>query len=328
MKKKILLVGGAGYVGSITCELLVEKGYDVYVLDNLYQGFKDAVHPEAHFIEGSIENMGFMDNLFSKIKFEGVMDFAGETLIKYSMSDPYKYFKANVEDGLKLLNAMVKHNVFKFIFSSTSAVYGEAREIPMKEEHPKDPANSYGDSKLIFETILKWYYRIHKLKSITFRYFNASGASEKYGEAHNPETHLIPILLQVAIGVRDKIRIFGEDYPTKDGTCIRDFTHVIDIANAHILGLEKIDELQYDVFNLGNGDGYSVREVLNAAKKVTRKDIQYEIVERRPGDAAVMIASAEKAQKILGWKPIYPGIEQIIKTAWEWHIKNPDGYKN
>ena len=325
--KKILLVGGAGYVGSVTCEMLVERGYDVYVLDNLYQGFAEAVNPAATFVRGSMEDSELLARLFKAYDFYGVMDFAGETLIEYSMTDPYRYFKANIEDGLKLLNAMVEHGVTRLIFSSTSAVYGEALEIPMREEHPKDPANSYGDSKLIFETILKWYYRIHGLRSISFRYFNASGASTNCGEAHHPETHLIPVLLEVARGMRERFYVFGGDYDTKDGTCIRDYTHVIDIANAHILGIENIDAIEHDAFNLGNGSGYTVREVLDAALRVTGRGIPFEVTERRAGDAAVMIASSEKARRVLGWEPEYPAIDDIIRTAWEWHQSHPNGYE-
>lgn len=327
MKKKVLLLGGAGYVGSITCESLISRGYNVIVLDNLYQGFKEAVHPEAELIIGTIEDKKLLDSIFVNNEIYCVMDFAGETLIQFSMSDPYRYFKSNIIDGMNILNAMVKHNIKRFIFSSTSAIYGEAEDIPMDENHKKDPSNSYGESKFIFELILKWYYRIHGIKSISFRYFNAAGASEKYGEAHRPETHLIPILLEVAAGKRKLFHIFGNDYPTKDGTCIRDFTHVIDIANAHILGLEKIDKIKFDAFNLGNGDGYSVMEVLNCTKEVTGINIPFKIIDRRPGDAAIMIASSEKAERILSWESNYPRIDQIIETAWRWYQKFPNGYK-
>lgn len=324
----ILLVGGAGFVGSVTCEELVNRGYDVFVLDNLYQGFEEAVHPAATFIRGSLTDEMLLDSIFRKYNIDAVMDFAGETLIEFSMSDPYRYFKANIIDGMKLLNAMIRNNVKRFIFSSTSAVYGEAQEIPMTEEHQKEPANSYGESKYIFERILKWYHKIHGLKSLSFRYFNAAGASLNYGEAHNPETHLIPLVLQVALGKREKILIFGNDYPTKDGTCIRDYTHVVDLAQAHILGMEKIDELKFDSFNLGNGNGYTVKEVLQAARDVTHHPIPFEIVPKRPGDAAIMVASSDKARNILGWEPIYPNIEQIVETAWKWHQKHPDGYNS
>lgn len=324
--ENILLVGGAGFVGSITCEELIKKKYNVIVLDNLYQGFIEAVHPKAIFIKGSIENEELLESIFKKYDIHAVMDFAGETLIEYSMTDPFRYFKANNIDGMKLLNAMVRNNVKKFIFSSTSAVYGEAQEIPMTEEHQKEPANSYGESKFIFERILRWYYNIHGLKSISFRYFNAAGASENYGEAHDPETHLIPLVLQVALGKREKIFVFGNDYPTKDGTCIRDYTHVIDLAQAHILGMEKIDELEFNAFNLGNGNGYTVNEVIQAARSVTNHPVPSEIIQRRAGDAAVMVASSSKAKSILGWKPKFPNIEQIVETAWKWHRKNPNGY--
>lgn len=327
MIKRVLLVGGAGFVGSVTCEELVRKGYDVFVLDNLYQGFEQAVDPGATFLKGTIEDESFLDKVFREHHFDAVMDFAGETLIEFSMTDPFRYFKANDIDGLKLLNAMVKHGVKRFVFSSTSAVYGEAQEIPMQESHRKEPANSYGQSKLIFEEMLRWYYEIHGLKSVSFRYFNAAGASDKYGEAHNPETHLIPLVLQVALGTREKILIFGNDYPTVDGTCVRDYTHVIDIAQAHILGLEKIDELGFEAFNLGNGNGYTVRQVIEAARTITAHPIPSEVVERRAGDAAVMVAGSARAKETLNWLPRYPEIDQIVKTAWEWHRKHPRGYE-
>lgn len=326
MVKRVLLIGGAGFVGSVTCEELVKRGYEVYVLDNLYQGFKDAIHRKATFLEGTIENESFLDEIFKEHSFDAVMDFAGETLIEFSMTDPYRYFKANDIDGLKVLNAMVKNNVKKFIFSSSSAVYGEAQEIPMQETHPTLPANSYGQSKLIFEQMLRWYYLIHGLKSVSFRYFNAAGASENYGEAHHPETHLIPLVLQVAMGKRGKISVFGDDYPTSDGTCVRDYTHVCDIAQAHILGLEKIDEFGFDAFNLGNGNGYSVQRVIDAARDVTGLPIPSEVVSRRAGDAAVMVASSAKAKRSLGWTPQFPRIEQIIESAWKWHSAHLNGY--
>jgi len=322
----VLLVGGAGYVGSITCEELINKGYDVTVLDNLYQGYESAVHPKANFVKGDIKDKKFLFDLFEKNDFEGVMDFAGETLIEFSMTDPFRYFKANIVDGMHLLNAMVKYNVKKFIFSSTSAVYGEAQFLPITEEHPKYPENSYGESKYLFERILRWYYEIHGLKSACFRYFNASGASLKYGESHNPETHLIPLIIQVALGQRKSIDVFGNDYNTSDGTCIRDYTHVIDLAQGHILGYEKIDSICHDQFNLGYGIGYSVLEVINMVNKISKQSIPYNIVNRRPGDAAIMVADSNKVKVALDWKPKYGNLESIIESAWIWHKKNPNGY--
>ncbi|MDX2079446.1 MAG: UDP-glucose 4-epimerase GalE [Terrimicrobiaceae bacterium] len=326
-KKNVLLVGGAGYVGSVTTEQLAERGYHPVVLDNLYQGHRDAIHPEAEFIEGTISDEAFLDRLFSGRQFFGVMDFAGETLVEFSMTDPNRYFQANVVDGLKLLNAMVKHGVERFVFSSTSAIYGEPEEIPMPETHRKDPGNSYGESKLIFEQILKWYHRIHNLRSVCFRYFNAAGASERFGEDHRPETHLIPLVLQVALGQREVINIFGNDYPTKDGTCVRDYTHVFDLAQAHIAGLENADQLGHDAFNLGNGDGYTVNEVIQAARDVSGHPIPARIVPRRAGDVSRMVASSAKARKVLGWDPRYPKIHQMIETAWKWHVAHPTGYE-
>ena len=326
-KKSVLLVGGAGYVGSATTEQLIERGYHAVVLDNLYQGHQDAIHPAAEFIKGSISDEEFLDNLFGSREFFGAMDFAGETLIEFSMTNPNRYFQANVVDGLKLLNAMVKHGVERFVFSSTSAIYGEPQEIPMPETHQKYPGNSYGESKLIFEQILKWYHRIHNIRSVCFRYFNAAGASERFGEDHRPETHLIPLILQVALGQRNEIKIFGDDYPTKDGTCVRDYTHVYDLAQAHIAGLENADSLGHDAFNLGNGDGYTVQEVIQAARDVTGHAIPATIVPRRAGDVSRMVASSEKAKSVLGWNPKFPKIHQILETAWKWHLQNHKGYE-
>lgn len=325
-KKSVLLVGGAGYVGSVTTEQLVARGYHAVVLDNLYQGHRDAIHPEAEFIKGTIADEEFLNRLMADRKFFGVMDFAGETLVEYSMTDPNRYFQANVVDGLKLLNAMVKTGVERFVFSSTSAIYGEPEEIPMTETHRKDPGNSYGESKLIFEQILKWYHRIHNLRSVCFRYFNAAGASERFGEDHRPETHLIPLVLQVALGQREEIKIFGNDYPTSDGTCVRDYTHVYDLAQAHIAGLESADRLGHDNFNLGNGDGYTVEEVIQAARDVTGHAIPAQIVPRRAGDVSCMVASSAKARSTLGWDPKFPKIRQILETAWAWHVAHPNGY--
>jgi len=327
-KKSVLLVGGAGYVGSVTTEQLVERGYHAVVLDNLYQGHRDAIHPEAEFIQGDIADEAFLEKLFSERKFFGAMDFAGETLIEFSMTNPNRYFQANVVDGLKLLNAMVKHGVERFVFSSTSAIYGEPQEIPMPETHQKDPGNSYGESKLMFEQALKWYHRIHNLRSVCFRYFNAAGASDRFGEDHRPETHLIPLVLQVALGQRDDIKIFGDDYPTHDGTCVRDYTHVYDLAQAHIAGLENADVLGHDAFNLGNGDGYTVQEVIQAARDVTGHAIPATIVPRRAGDVSRMVASSAKAKSVLAWNPKYPKMHQILETAWKWHVAHPEGYKS
>jgi len=325
-KKSVLLVGGAGYVGSATTEQLVARGYHAVVLDNLYQGHRNAIHPEADFVEGSIADENFLEELFARIKFFGVMDFAGEPLVEFSMTDPNRYFQANVVDGLKLLNAMVKHGVERFVFSSTSAIYGEPEQIPMSETHRKDPGNSYGESKLIFEQILKWFHRIHNLRSVCFRYFNAAGATEVYGEDHRPETHLIPLVLQVALGQRESVKIFGSDYPTKDGTCVRDYTHILDLAQAHIAGLENADRLGHDAFNLGNGDGYTVQEVIQAARDVTGHPIPTILADRRAGDVSKMVASSDKAKSVLGWNPKHPKIHQILETAWKWHVRNPEGY--
>lgn len=326
MDKNVLVVGGAGYVGSVTTEELVRAGYSPVVLDNFYQGHRDAVAGGTELMAGSVADGECLDRVFATRDFFGVIHFAGETLIEFSMTDPNRYFQANVVAGLTLLNAMVRHRVGRLVFSSTSAVYGEAQEVPMPETHPKNPVNSYGESKLIFEQILKWYHRIHGLRSVSCRYFNAAGASARCGEDHRPETHLIPLVLEVALGKRPSIAIFGDDYPTPDGTCVRDFTHVADLAQAHIRGLEQADQLGCDAFNLGNGTGYSVREVIETARAVTGHPIPATVAPRRAGDAARMVASSAKARETLGWQPRYPGIRDIVGTAWAWHRAHPRGY--
>ena len=324
--KNVLVIGGAGYVGSATTQELVRLGYQPVVLDNFYQGHREAIAPGALLEEGDLGDEGFLDQVFSRREYFGVIDFAGETLVEFSMTDPNRYFQANVVDGLKVLNAMVKHGVKRFVFSSTSAIYGEPEEIPMPETHRKDPGNSYGESKLIFEQILKWYHRIHGLNSVCFRYFNAAGATPEFGEDHRPETHLIPLVLQVALGQREEIKIFGDDYPTPDGTCVRDYTHVLDLAQAHLAGLENADQLGHDAFNLGNGDGYTVQEVIQTAREVTGHAIPARIVGRRAGDVSRMVASSAKAKSVLGWNPQYPKIRQMLETAWAWHVAHPRGY--
>jgi len=323
---KILVTGGAGFVGSIATYELVKSGYEVVVIDNLAQGHRKAVASPAVFIEQDLANEDALDAIFKEHRFDAVMHFAGDTIVGESMTNPRRYFEANLVAPMKLLNVMLKNNVKKIIFSSSSAVYGQAQQIPMTEDHPKLPCNSYGESKFLYERVLKWYYLAYGLKSISFRYFNAAGASENYGEDHNPETHLIPIVLQVALGKRDKIVVFGNDYPTEDGSCIRDYTHVVDIARAHILGLQKIDEFGFEAFNLGSGRGNSVLEVIDVAREVTGQAIAAETGARRPGDIPLMIADTSKAKSSLGWQPEYSQLKQVISSAWKWYKKNPNGY--
>jgi UDP-glucose 4-epimerase len=317
----ILVTGGAGYIGSHVLKRLLEAGYDTVTIDNLKKGHKKAVLG-GEFIEGDIGDKELLQSIFTEHDIKGVIHLAADSLVGESMEDPGKYYHNNVAKALNLLEVMVENNVNYLVFSSTAAVYGEPEAIPIVEEHPTKPENVYGESKLFFEKILKRYDQIYGLKYISLRYFNAAGADPegKIGEAHDPETHLIPIVLQTALGIRDKIYIFGDDYPTKDGSCVRDYIHVNDLADAHVLAIEALaDGKNSDIYNLGCGDGYSVKEVIETAKKVTQKDFKVEVSDRRAGDPAVLIASSEKIKNDLSWEPAYQDLEKIISTAWEWH---------
>ncbi|MBO8132140.1 MAG: UDP-glucose 4-epimerase GalE [Candidatus Marinimicrobia bacterium] len=323
---KILVTGGAGYIGSIVVEELLKKDYSVVVIDNLQEGNREAILPKAVFYEGDFGDVNLLNNIFDNHKIDAVMHFAAETTVEFSMTNPKIYFKNNVVNGITLLNVMLEHNCNRFIFSSTAATFGEPQYVPIDEKHPQRPINAYGESKLMFEHILDWYHKAYGLKFNTFRYFNAAGASEKLGEAHKHESHLIPVIIQTALGQRDKFFIFGNDYPTKDGTCVRDYVHVIDLAQAHILTLDNLDEHPSGKYNLGNGEGFTNLEVLQMVEKVSGRKINWEFGPRRPGDPAVLIASSELAQKELGWKPKFANLESIIRSAWEWHKKHPRGY--
>ncbi|MBB6062682.1 UDP-glucose 4-epimerase [Thermosipho japonicus] len=316
----VLVAGGAGYIGSHVCKMLKERGYDVVVIDNLSHGHKSFAR-YGEFVLGDISDENLLDLVFKTYKIDAVMHFCAYIEVGESVVDPYKYYQNNVSNTLTLLNSMLKHDVKYFIFSSTAAVYGMPQRIPIKEDDPKTPINPYGKSKYMIEQILDDFDRAYGLKSIRFRYFNAAGADEslEIGEAHEPETHLIPLILDAALSVRESIKIFGTDYETKDGTCIRDFVHVNDLADAHIKGLEYLmSEKKTDYFNLGSGSGFSVREVIEKVKEVTNVDFKVEEVDRRPGDPAYLIADNTKARKILGWEPKYD-LEKIIQTAWNWH---------
>jgi len=308
----VLVTGGVGYVGSIVTEELLKTGYQVVILDNLQQGHKEATAKGARLIIGDIRNNQDLDKIFKANKFDAVMHMAAETVVEFSMTDPQRYFQNNITGGINLLDAMLKHNVKKLIFSSSAATYGEPVKVPMEENHPQLPVNSYGETKLMFEKVLAWYGRAYGLKHISFRYFNAAGASEVLGEDHIPETHLIPLLIKAALNPQGIVSIFGDDYPTKDGSCIRDYVHVKDIAQAHRLALEKIESLTGRAYNLGNGNGFSNFEVVEATSRIIGKKTPIKIAPRRSGDPAVLVASSEKAKTELGWKPQFSNLDSII----------------
>lgn len=319
----IFLTGGAGYIGSACAEYMLDRGHTVTVFDALITGHREAVDPRAKFIEGDLGNRDELIKIVSGGKFDAIMHFAAFSLVGESMKDPGKYFKNNLANAINLADAAVAGKVGRFVFSSTAATFGEPKEIPITEHSTQLPINPYGESKLCFEKALKWYSQIHGIKYAALRYFNAAGASEKYGEDHNPETHLIPILLQVAQGKREKAMIFGDDYDTPDGTCIRDYIHIIDLAQAHEKALNAPRSGHY---NLGTGSGYSVKQILEAARKVTGHQIPADIVPRRPGDPPRLIACSDLAKKELGWKPQFEDPSIIIESVWKWMKKHPNGY--
>lgn len=326
---KILVLGGAGYIGSHMVYELIDKGYEVVIADSLETGHRNAVHEKAIFYRGDIRNKQFMDVIFEREKIDGVIHFAANSLVGESMTNPLKYYDNNVCGTKILLESMLEHGIDKIVFSSTAATYGEPKSVPIREDDDTNPTNPYGETKLAMEKMFKWTSNAHNLRYVALRYFNACGAhpNGKIGEAHTTETHLIPLILQVPNGQREAISIYGDDYNTKDGTCVRDYIHVCDLARAHILALEYLmNGGKSDVFNLGNGVGFTVKEVIEAAKRVTGQDIKIEIAPRREGDPAVLIASSEKAREILKWKPEYTDIDKIIETAWNWHKSHKKGY--
>jgi len=326
--KNILVVGGAGYIGSHMCKYLANNGYTPIAFDNLVYGHRQAVK-YGPFIEGSIGDSKLIRHVFSEYQIAAVMHFAAFCYVGESVREPAKYYRNNVADTLNLLEAMVERNVNNFIFSSSCATYGEPVEIPITEQHPQNPINPYGKTKFMVEQILDDFKDAYGLESVCLRYFNAAGADPdgELGEDHEPETHLIPLVLQTALGQRAEIDIFGDDYPTKDGTCIRDYIHINDLSQAHFLALEKLlNGHPGGKYNLGNGNGYSVKEVIKVARNVTGETIPSKNVERRPGDPAMLIGSSEKAVKELGWKPQFPNLDTIIETAWKWHRDHPEGY--
>lgn len=325
----ILVTGGAGYIGSIVVEELIRKGYSVVVFDNLYTGHRAAVHPRATFVYGDLADRKAVREVFETYPIDAVMHFASYTLVAESMELPFKYLGENVTNGLNLLQEAVAHGVRRFILSSTANLFDRPRRIPIDEEEEVVPGSPYGESKNLLERILFWLDRIYGFRYAALRYFNAAGASPtgERGEDHRPETHLIPLVLQVALGLREKVTIYGDDYPTRDGTCIRDYIHVTDLAQAHILALEALDRGSR-VYNLGNGQGFTVKEVIETCREVTGHPIPAEVGPRRPGDPAVLVASSEKIRRELGWEPQYPDLRTIVEHAWNWHRAHPHGYED
>lgn len=327
----ILVLGGAGYIGSHTVYELIDAGEDVVIVDNLQTGHKGALHPKARFYKGDIRDEKFLDDLFNNEKIDSVIHFAANSLVGESMIDPLKYYDNNLYGTMILLKSMVKNGIEKIVFSSTAATYGEPEKTPIFEKDRTVPTNTYGETKLSMEKMFKWVSKAHGLRYVSLRYFNACGAhvSGKIGEDHSPETHLIPLILQVPNGKREHIGIFGDDYQTPDGTCIRDYIHVTDLAQAHILAVKYLNKgNESDIFNLGNGVGFSVKEVIETARKVTGHPIPAKISKRRAGDPAILIASSDKAKSILGWNPSHNSLDEIIETAWKWHKTHPNGYED
>lgn len=322
-RMKVLVTGGAGYIGSACVELLINQGYTVAVLDNLSEGHRSAVHPDAQFFHEDLANKSNLEKVFKEVSPEAVIHFAAHALVGESMSDPAKYFHNNVGNALNLLDTARSFDVNKFVFSSTCATYGVPEKMPMDESLSQSPINPYGESKLMFEKVLIWYEKLFNIEPVMFRYFNAAGATKQFGEHHRVETHLIPNVLKVALGQSDGCKIFGTDYETRDGTCIRDYIHILDLADAHIKALKPGIK---GAFNLGNGDGYSVKEVIDTCRTVTGHDIPAVALERRAGDPPTLVADASKARNVLGWNPQYGDLQTIVESAWNWHNAHPTGY--
>lgn len=328
--KKIMVVGGAGYIGSHCSRILADRGYEVVVVDNLSTGHRKALDPRATFYDGDIRDFDFLDRVFKKEKVDAVVHFAAKSLVGVSMKEPIDYFDNNVNGTLVLLKAMVANEVKKIVFSSSAAVYGEQKVLPITEEAIPNPECTYGETKLQMEKMMKWADIAYGVRYVSLRYFNVAGALDngEIGEDHNPETHLIPLILQVPLKKRPQISIFGDDYPTPDGTCIRDYIHVVDLIDAHIKALEYLFAgNKSDIFNLGSENGFSVKEMIQSAEKVVGQAIPQEVVSRRPGDPAILIASSKKAQEILHWKPRYT-LDQMIETAYKFHKSHLNGYED
>ena len=323
--KKVLVTGGAGYIGSACSEYLLDHGYDVTIFDGLLTGHRQAVDPRAKFILGNLSDREKIKSVCREGKFDAVMHFAAFSLVGESMKDPSKYFRNNIANGINLADAAVESGVKMFVFSSTAATFGQPESIPIRENDRQVPINPYGESKLCFEKVLKWYSQIYGMNYAALRYFNAAGATPNFGEDHRPETHLIPLILQTVRGKREKLMLFGDDYDTPDGTCIRDYIHILDLAQAHELALSAPESGHY---NLGTGNGLSVKEIINAAEEVTGLKVKYDICPRRPGAPARLIACSDRARTMLKWQPKFESAHDIIESAWKWQLKHPEGYAN
>ena len=322
----LLVTGGAGYIGSVVVERALARGHRIVVIDNLQEGHAAAVPPACRLVQADYGDAAALDAIFTAEPIDAVVHLAAETTVATSVSDPAIYFQNNTVNGVTLLDAMRRHGVTRLVFSSTAATYGEPVTVPMTEDHPQQPINAYGESKLMFERVIAWYHRAYGLKSASFRYFNAAGATEERGEAHRHESHLIPLVLDVAAGDRPTVNVYGSDYPTRDGTCVRDYVHVSDIADAHLLALDALDRLGLDWFNIGTGTGNTVDEVVKAVERVTGRSVTTVRAARRPGDPATLVASSDRIRQVLGWSPRYPDLDEIIDTAWRWRQRHPGGY--
>ena len=323
----VLVTGGAGYIGSVVASELVRAGHNVTALDNLSRGHRDAIPQAAKFVAADLGDNSAVDSVLADGQFEAVMHFAASIEAGESMKFPERFFRNNTANTLNLLECMLRAGVRRIVFSSTAALYGEPQSTPIRETDPLQPTNAYGESKLLVERMLSWFHRVHGLRYASLRYFNAAGATSRLGEAHDPETHLIPLILQVAQGKRPSISVFGSDYATPDGTCIRDYIHVTDLAQAHLLALQALKDRDQLIYNLGNGRGFSVREVIEVSRRVTGHPIPVVEAPRRTGDPAVLVASSEKVQRELNWRPQHPELDSIISSAWNWVSSHPDGYQ-